>query len=252
MVDKIAIKKYIKWGSIIFIMLIICIPIVLNFDKIVEFASNPTEIKNWVLSYGSASAIVFVILQVLQIIIFFIPGEVVQFAGGYIFGPYLSFLLCIIGIVLGSGITFMISRKFGKPFVEKIVHKDSLWIIKKIEDTKHHREETHPHKKRKKHPKTVIFILYMIPGIPKDILGYISGIADISLKEFLLVSTIARMPALFVSCFFGTKLDFIKGQFRRENIIPIIVIGVLIVIVIGVVYFIGRKFVNKLKEDVEV
>lgn len=252
MVDKVSVKKYIKWGSIILAILLICIPIALNFDKIVEFASNPTEVKNWVLSYGKASVIVFVILQILQIVIFFIPGEVVQFAGGYIFGPYLSFLLCIIGIILGSGITFMISRKFGKPFVEKIVHKDSLWIIKKLENAKHHREETHPHKKRKKHPKTIIFILYMIPGIPKDILGYISGISDISLKEFLIVSTIARMPALFISCFFGDKLEFIKNQFRRENIIPLISVGILIVLIILAIYIIGRKFVNKLKEDVEV
>ncbi|MGL4739537.1 MAG: TVP38/TMEM64 family protein, partial [Sarcina sp.] len=232
MVDKVSAKKYIKWGCILVVILLICIPIILNFDKIMEFASNPNEMKSWVLSYGHASVIVFVILQILQIIIFFIPGEVVQFAGGYIFGPYLSFLLCVIGIVIGSGITFMISRKFGKPFVEKIVNKDSVWIIKKIESAKHHREETHPHKKRKKHPKTIIFILYMIPGIPKDILGYISGIADISLKEFLIVSTIARMPALFISCFFGDKLEFIKDQFRKENIIPLVLIGILILAII--------------------
>ncbi|MGL5069112.1 MAG: TVP38/TMEM64 family protein [Sarcina sp.] len=244
-------KKYLKWLVAIIIIVIAVIPIIINFDKWVHFLSDPNKIKKLVLSYGHYSMLVFVFLQIMQIIVFFIPGEVVQFAGGYIFGPYLSFLLCIIGVVIGSGVTFSISRKFGKPFVEKIVSKDSLWIIQKIEAAKHHREETHPHKKRKRHPKTIIFVLYMIPGIPKDILGYISGIADVSLKEFLIVSTIARSPALFVSCFFGDKIYLLKDYFTGENMWLWISGAVVLLIIVGIVFYISKKFVNKMKEDVE-
>jgi uncharacterized membrane protein YdjX (TVP38/TMEM64 family) len=243
--------KYLKWIIGIIIVVTVLVPIIMNFDKWMHFLSDPNKIKELVLSYGHYSMLVFVFLQIIQIIIFFIPGEVVQFAGGYIFGPYLSFLLCIIGVVIGSAITFSISRKFGKPFVEKIVSKDSLWIIKKIETAKHHREETHPHKKKKRHPKTIIFILYMIPGIPKDILGYISGIADISLKEFLIVSTLARSPALFISCFFGDKLELLKDEFTGENMWLWIGGAAVLFIIVGIALFISRKFVNKLKEDVE-
>ena len=243
--------KYLKWAVGIAILAIIVIPVVMNYDKWMHFLSDPNKIKELVLSYGHYSMLVFVFLQIVQIIVFFIPGEVVQFAGGYIFGPYLSFLLCIIGVVIGSAVTFSISRKFGKPFVEKIVSKDSLWIIQKIEAAKHHREETHPHKKRKKHPKTIIFILYMIPGIPKDILGYISGIADIGLKEFLIVSTIARSPALFVSCFFGDKIYLLKDYFTGEDMWLWIGGAVVLLIIVGIIFYISRKFVNKMKEDVE-
>lgn len=244
-------KKYIKWGLIIIVAIAILIPVLLNLDKVIEVASDPEKIKKFVLSYGNFSFVIFVIIQILQIIIFFIPGEVVQFAGGYIFGPYVSFLLAIIGIVIGSGITFMISRKFGKPFVEKIVSEDSLWIIRKLDVAKHHREERHPGKKRKRHPKVIIFVLYMIPGIPKDILGYISGISDISLKEFLIVSTIARAPALFMSCFFGNKLEFIKDKILSQGIVANAAAGVIVVIAIIFVLIIGKKIVRKLKEDVD-
>ena len=89
----------------------------------------------------------------------------------------------------------------------------------------------------------------MIPGIPKDILGYISGIADISLKEFLIVSTIARSPALFVSCFFGDKLEVIKDKILSESLgfNAMLIIGVLIII-IGI-FFLGRKLIQKMKEE---
>lgn len=241
---------YIKLIIGIIVAIAIITPIIMNLDKVIEFVSNPQKIKNFVLSYGNYSILVFIIIQVLQIIIFFIPGEVVQFAGGYIFGPYLSFLLCIVGSVIGSGIAFSITRRFGKPFIEKIVSKDSLWIIKKLDAAKHHREERHPGKVKKHHPKRIIFILYMIPGIPKDILAYISGISDISLKEFLIVSTIVRAPALFISCFFGTKLEVIKNKLLSQGLFLNIIIGVIVVIFIAGVAFIGKKIVKKMKEDV--
>ena len=243
-------KKYLKWIGVIAI-LVIAVPIIMNFNKWVNFLSDPNRIKELILSYGNYSMLVFVFLQVIQIIIFFIPGEVVQFAGGYIFGPLLSFLLCIIGVVIGSAVTFSISRKFGKPFVEKIVSKNSLWIIRKIENVKHHREEIHPHKSTHKKPRAIIFILYMIPGVPKDILGYICGIADISLKEFLILSTVARTPALFISCFFGDKLDKLKDYFTGEDMWFWIIGTVIFVVIILIILYFSRKFINKLKKDVE-
>lgn len=249
--DKSKNIKYLKWIVAIIAIIAIMIPVMMNFDKWMHFLNNPNKIKELVLSYGHYSIFVFVFLQIIQIVVFFIPGEVVQFAGGYIFGPYLSFVLCIIGIIIGTSITFTISRKFGKPFVEKIVSKDSLWIIRKIEAAKHHREETHPHKKRKRHPKTIIFILYMIPGIPKDILGYISGIADISFKEFIIVSTIARSPALFISCFFGDKLEVIKECFTGSDMWFWIGVAAAVGVLVLIVLYYSRKYINKLKEDVE-
>ena len=242
-------KKYLRWVGIA-AFLILLIPIIMNFNKLVDFLSDSDKIKELILSYGHYSMLVFVFLQIIQIIVFFIPGEVVQFAGGYIFGPFLSFILCIAGVIVGSAVTFMISRKFGKPFVEKIVSEDSLWIVKKIEAMKQHREETHQSSK-KKHPKTIIFILYMIPGIPKDILGYICGIADISLKEFLILSTIARSPALLISCFFGDKLDKLRDYFTGEDMWLWITGTVIFVIIVLIILYFSRKFINKLKEDVE-
>ncbi|MGL4992477.1 MAG: TVP38/TMEM64 family protein [Sarcina sp.] len=244
-------RSYIKYGLITIVIVIILGVIIFNLDKVLAILNNTTEMKKFVLGHKILSIFIFIIVQILQIVIFFIPGEVVQLASGYIFGPYISFVLCIIGVVIGSFITFCISRRFGKPFVEKIINKDSLWIVKKLDDAKHHRDEKYPGKIRKKHPKTIIFILYMIPGIPKDILGYISGIADISLKEFLIISTIARSPALFLSCFFGDKLEKIKDRILEQGAILNIIIILLVVILIILFIVISKKIIKKMKEDVD-
>ncbi|MGL5616444.1 MAG: TVP38/TMEM64 family protein, partial [Sarcina sp.] len=186
-------NKYIKGIAITFLVII---AIVLGFVLFKYGINHKTiftnidEFKEVILSYGSFSFLAFLFIQILQIVLFFIPGEAVQVAGGYIFGPYISFLLCISGAVIGSAITFLVTRKFGKPFLQKICGKDNLWLVKKLDSSKSGEKKHNSHRK-------LIFALYLIPGVPKDLLGYICGVADISLKDFLILSTVGRAPALF-------------------------------------------------------
>lgn len=199
--------------------------------------TNIDQFKALVISYGNFSFLAFLFIQIIQIVFFFIPGEVVQVAGGYIFGPYISFLLCIVGAVMGSALAFLITRKFGKPFLKRICGKENLWLVKKLDCSKENN-------KKLRDPKKLIFILYLIPGVPKDLLAYICGVADISLKDFLILSTVGRAPALFLSCIFGNEMS-------RQNWTEIIVLSVVVFLVFGALFIITRKQLNKMKHDVE-
>ncbi|CDG00560.1 TVP38/TMEM64 family protein [Clostridium chauvoei] len=218
-------NKYKIVGIIFLLGLLICF--FEYYQKYAVFFRNPESIKNMILGYGKYSFIAYIVLQFLQIVVFFIPGELVQIAGGYIFGSFEGFLLSFIGILIGSVFSFLVARILGKPFVEKIVFKDDKWIFKKIEEIK----------KDKKKFKELVFIMYLIPGIPKDILGYICGITTLSLREFTIISMIGRTPALFISCFFGDKMSL-------DNLWILISIG----IVVGLIFIIslikGKKFIS--------
>ncbi|GAB6169123.1 TVP38/TMEM64 family protein [Clostridium carnis] len=192
-----------------------------------EFFRNPEKIKTLILSYGNYSFLAYIGLQILQIIVFFIPGELVQIAAGYIFGSLWGFVLSFIGIAIGSALSFMAARVLGKRFVEKMVFKDDKWIFRKIEEMK----------KNKKQFKELVFIMYLIPGIPKDILGYICGVTTLSLKEFLIISMIGRTPALFISCFFGDKIS-------KDNALMLIIIGILCCLIFLISILKGKKFIS--------
>ncbi len=233
-------KKYIIAGVILIAVIIAAIPFMGDIQRLWHVLDDVENVKRIVLSYGSYSFLVFILIQVIQIVVFIIPGEIVQIAGGYIFGPLLAFILCMTGSIIGSLITFSIGRKLGKPFVKKIASEKTHWIINKLESSKHKKNGKENHNK----PATIMFILYVIPGLPKDVLGYISGVSDLTLKEFLVISTVGRIPGVFMSCFFG-------NQISMKNMDVLISFVVIFAIVFAIAFFYSRKHINKLKKDSE-
>ncbi|MGL5085419.1 MAG: TVP38/TMEM64 family protein, partial [Clostridium sp.] len=131
-------KSFIRKQQNKIIGVIILIILVLLFRKyLVEYAHyfrNPEELKALILGFGKYSFLAYIGIQIVQIIVFFIPGELVQIAGGYIFGSLGGYGLSIVGVLIGSAISFMIARVLGKKFVQKIVFSEDKWLFKKIDE----------------------------------------------------------------------------------------------------------------------
>ena len=145
----------------------------------------------------------FVGLEALQVILFIVPGEVVQVAGGYAFGLWGGTALSVLGIIVGSVFNFFVGRILGRPFVEAIVKKDKLERIEKL--TNSGREAAG------------FFLLFVIPGIPKDALCYVAGMSNFSLPLFLAVSTVGRLPGIFASSYMGSAAE--KGSYQAVLVI---------------------------------
>lgn len=152
------------------------------------------RLKGFLNSLGPLSFIGFIFLQALQVIAAPIPGEVTGLIGGFLYGPFLGVLLSTLGLTLGSWIAFYLSKTFGRPFVDKFVSRDTL---DKYDYLLHHKGAF------------LVFILFLIPGFPKDILCYILGLGHLSTKEFLIISTVGR--------FSGTVLLTVGGSYLRHQ-----------------------------------
>ncbi|QAA31155.1 TVP38/TMEM64 family protein [Clostridium manihotivorum] len=240
MKDKLKKYKYYIIGGIIFLLILFIF--YKYYAKYIDVFTDVRKLKAKIIGYGPYSWVAFLVMQIMQIVIFIIPGEIVQVAAGYIFGAWIGFALSLLGAVIGSAITFVISQKLGKPFVEKLVSEKDLWLLKKLDHYKaEHSDKNKPDKSEKEKHKSlrrIVFLLYIIPGIPKDVLGYICGISSLSLKEFLIISNLARTPMLFVSIFFGHNLS------RNKIVLLVAIIGVVcILLLLGIV--IGKKLISK-------
>ncbi len=145
-------------------------------------------------SLGPAGFIGFILLQVMQVVAAPIPGEVTGFIGGYLYGPALGIFLSTVGLTLGSLIAFSLSRTFGRPFVEKFVKRETM---AKYDYLLHHKGAF------------LVFLLFLIPGTPKDLLCYILGLGHLSTKEFFVISTVGR--------FGGTVLLTLGGNFVHHH-----------------------------------
>jgi uncharacterized membrane protein YdjX (TVP38/TMEM64 family) len=182
-------KQYIVLAAVLLLFIYIGYE---YFFKYADIIKDPNLLKEVILSYGNFSVLVFLLMHVIQVVIFFIPGEFIQIAGGYIFGTFLGSIFSLIGITLGSLIIYSICNSYGKPFVDKLILNKKVKFFKKILNAGS--------------KKSVVFIFYLIPGMPKDALAYICGVSNISFKDFIIYSTLGRIPAIFISSFFGQKI----------------------------------------------
>ena len=196
----------------------------LNFMQLLK---HTDEVSIYIKSFGPLAGIIFILLQVLQVVIFFIPGEFIQAAGGYAFGTWIGTLYSIIGISLGSSILFFATRRFGHNFVEKVLPKKVKKSFKKIFNSKR--------------INLIVFLVYLIPGFPKDSLAFLAGVSKIDFRSFIIYSTLGRLPALFLSSYYGANIASGKKFI-------IIMLSVVFILVIGVGIRFKSHFFSKLEE----
>ena len=138
-------------------------------------------------SMGVLGVLVLFAVQILQVVVAFIPGEVVQMAAGMMYGPWLGALIVIIGCVLSSAFVYFIVHKLGAPLVQAMVPEKYLGKFRRFEETGK--------------LSIIVFILFLIPGLPKDVFTYIVPLTDMKIKPFLAITTIARIPGIIVSTY---------------------------------------------------
>ena len=151
--------------------------------------SSPQTLREWIRSTGVIAPVVFIAVQTFQVVFFFIPGEIPQVAGGYMFGLWTGTFLSLIGITLGAAFNFMISRLLGVPFVNVLFSAEKVEKARRITSS----------------PKARLsfFLFFLIPGIPKDILCYVAGLSVMKLPIFLIFSTLGRIPGIVGSALIG-------------------------------------------------
>jgi len=181
--------------------------------------SDRERFRAWLESYHAAAALVFVLVQCVQVVVFFIPGEVTQFAGGYIFGTWKGLALSYLGITLGSVLAFLFARVFGRPAVTLLISHETL---QKFDRLVYGKSGFWP-----------MLVLFFLPGIPKDILCYIAGLTPMPLLTFLLISTIGRFPGILLSCILGDGLA--ERNWKTFGLSAVVTIGL-----IGLMYLFRR------------
>lgn len=156
---------------------------------VMALVRNRESFRAWLDGRGALKYAIMAGLMMLQIIIAIIPGGPMEIAAGYAFGPFLGTLLCVLGSVLGTWIIFLLTRRFGMKLVRLFVTDRQMSSMKLLND------------RRRLH--LVLFLLFLVPGTPKDIITYFGGVLPITMSSFLLITSIARTPAIFVSTLGG-------------------------------------------------
>ena len=195
-------------GVIVIVLVILFMAAVFWFvgRPMIAFVEDPEQYQAWIQDKGIIAQLSFIGMVLFQVVFAIIPGEPLEICAGYAFGTIEGTILCMIGIAIGSALIFLLVRKLGVKLVEV------FFSVKKINSMKFLRDS------RKRNALT--FILMFIPGTPKDLLSYFVGLTDMKLSEWLIISTIARIPSIVTSTIGGSALA------QQEYITAIVVFAI--------------------------
>lgn len=187
----------------------------INFDQ--------GELTSFLLSFKGISFFIYILLIVVGIIIAPIHPFIFYVAGGIVFGPYVSWILIMIGATIGSSIAFIVAKRYGRRFVEKYISKKNINRFDKAS---------------KKYGSLSIFLLRVNPLTSSDIWSYIAGLTKIKFWKFLMWTLLGLAPAIFVQTYFGKAIGENPVLFKIFVGIAISYITILLIVAI---YLFFRK-----------
>lgn len=210
--------------------MILATVILLPYVSTLTTDEGRAQFKAYIDGIGVLGWFVTLGIQLLQIFIALIPGEPIELMLGFVWGPWIGMLTCLLGIFIGTMIIFLLVKKFGRPFVQKIVGDKDLSTYKFLSNPRN--------------LDLTVFILFFIPGTPKDALTYITALSPINPVRYLIIATVARIPSIITSTLLGDSLA--EGNY----VMAIIFFAVTALIsVVGIIF--GGKFVSKKKKSHE-
>lgn len=209
---------------LLFLLIILSVYILIHFDLYLFF-KDKHKLLNFIKSYHPYDEFIFIVLQILQVVVAPIPGELTGIIGGYLYGPFWGTVYSTIGLTIGSWMAFMLARFFGEPLLENVVKKE---VFEKFDHFMEHQGIG------------VSLILFLVPGFPKDYLCYIMGVSLIPTWTFIIVSTIGRLLGTILLSFTGYYAG--NGQYLFLSCLA--AAGIIIFIV---VYYYHDKILELLK-----
>ena len=144
------------------------------------FLTNGAEMRAFVARFGVLAPLVFVAIQALQVVVAPIPGQVTGFVSGYLFGAIMGTVYSLVGLTIGSFVAFWLSRRFGRPFVEQVIHEDLLGTFDAFVAEA---------------GLLGLFVVFLVPGPPDDAICFMAGLTDIDLWKLVVVAFVGRTPA---------------------------------------------------------
>lgn len=184
-----------KWAGGIVIAVFVVFSLLLAWfvgRPMVRFVSEPQQFRAWVDAHGLWGRAAFTGMVLLQVVIAVIPGEPLEIGAGYAFGALEGTLLCLLGTTLGGMLVFGLVRRYGLRLVEVFFSREKIYSLRFMRD--------------EKRLNLLTFLVFFIPGTPKDLLTYFVGLTPIPFGTFCWITAVARIPSIVTSTIGGSAL----------------------------------------------
>ena len=183
------------------------------FAQYAAWLSDPDAVRSFVADFGIFAPLTFVFLQACQVIFAPIPGQALGFASGWLFGAYWGTVYSLAGATLGSFVAFHLSRRWGRPFVERAI---TASVLDRFDDFSSN------------HGYLTLFIVFLIPGMPDDVICFVGGTTDLDIKRMTAISLLGRVPGYFLTNLAGASVA--SEDYTAAAVIVVVMAAIALVV----------------------
>lgn len=214
--DKATIFKFVGLLGFFALMIAVCVAVAPLLFQITE-PGGLEKVITEVRSAGAAGVFVLLGIQLLQVMVAFIPGEVVQVAAGMMYGPWAGAAIVIVGCVISSAFIFFMVHKLGAPFVRAMIPAKWMDKLEAFEQTDK--------------LDVMVFVLFLIPGVPKDVITYLVPLTQMRLSKFVVIANIGRIPGIMMSTLAADGL--IEGDYLKSIVLFLICATIAVIAILS-------------------
>ena len=156
-----------------------------------DLLSSAENLRDYILSFGKAGLLVMISLHALHVVITIIPSGIIQFAGGMIYGMGFGMISGLVGIPIGTAVSFYLSRFFGRRLVTLLVSKKNIDKLEGLISS---------------NTSAIVLLMIFILPLPKDILAYFVGLTNMKASKFFLISAVGRLPGMLMATYLGAHI----------------------------------------------
>jgi uncharacterized membrane protein YdjX (TVP38/TMEM64 family) len=156
----------------------------------VSFFADKAKVQEFVIRFGPWAPLAAILLHVAQVLLAPIPGQVIDAVNGYLFGAAWGTVYSLIGIIAGSGLAMALARRFGRPWAERLIKRETL---ERLDSYSWQRGAL------------FFFLVFLFPFLPDDVACFLAGLTLMPLPELIVLATIGRLPGILVANFVGAN-----------------------------------------------
>lgn len=203
-----------RWLWLILVLILVGALIFIWNSPIGILFRDQEQLVQTLQDWGQWAPVVTITLHILQVMTAPIPGTAIDAVNGLLFGPWLGTLYSMTGLLIGSVSVMLLTRKFGRPLMERFVDPSSIERIDRLVE---------------KRGSLIIFLVFLFPFMPDDAICFLAGLTPIPILELVLLAMVGRLPGVFFATLLGSQAQsFALWQW--------IVFGVLFILLAGFVW----------------
>ncbi len=211
-----------RWTWLLIGIVLLGLLIMIAIGPVGELLRDQDQLSDLLLRWGRWAPLVTITIHMVQVLLAPIPGTAIDAVNGLLFGPWLGTLYSMTGVMIGSTIAMALTRRYGRRLVERVVDISSFERIDHMIE---------------RHGSKVIFLIWLLPFLPDDVVCFLAGLTPIPLLELVILALVGRFPGVFVANLVGSQVDSLE-------LWQWIVVGVLFALLAGFVW----RFRSQIRE----